>query len=128
MRRRALIADRHPDSRAALVSLCQVLGYDVEDAADAADALVRVVAFRPEVLVIDLPPADTSAIARSVRDGGNQTLFIIALMQSGRPGERNLALEAGCDAAMLKPGELTKFYALLADSRQQRRRLARSGS
>lgn len=118
--RRVLLVDSHADSRQALVTLCQVSAYAVEEASTARDALAKVGIFRPDVVVLDLPGMGAAEFARAIREGGDQTTFIIALAGSNRTSERREALDAGCDAVMLKPGELSQFYRLLADEQQQR--------
>jgi CheY-like chemotaxis protein len=123
--RRILLVDSHPDSREALVTLCQVSGYEVAESTGPFDALAKTAGFRPDVVVVDLPGTGACRVARGIRESGDQKSFIIALTASRRADERRQALDAGCDAVLLKPGELTEFYQLLADETRQRRPLGR---
>ena len=123
--RKVLIVDSHPDSREALVTLCRVLGYAVDEAVTAVDALAKVAQLRPDVLVLDLPGTGAEDVARSLREGGDETTFIVALTSSRSGTERRSAFAAGCDAVMLKPGQLTQFYRMLADEKRLHRRRIR---
>ena len=120
--RRILVVDGHPDSREALVTLCRVLGYAVEEAMSAIDALAKFGTFRPDVVVLDLPETGACDVARYIREDGDETTFLVALSASRSESERRRAFVAGCDAVMLKPGQLTQFYRLLADEKSQQRR------
>ena len=123
--RSVLLVDSHPDSREALAVLCRVLGYAVDEAIDPIDAVGKLCRFQPDVVVLDLPGTAACEVARVIRADGDARTFVVALTSSRSLIDRREAFLAGCDAVMLKPGQLTQFYRLLADERKQQRRRVR---
>jgi DNA-binding NarL/FixJ family response regulator len=64
-----LIVDDHPSFRAAARALLEAAGYEVvAEAADGAEALAAVAAYRPERVLLDvqLPDADGFAVAAAI--------------------------------------------------------------
>jgi CheY-like chemotaxis protein len=90
----------HPD----LVSLRDA-GYDVQMAVNGIEALGRVIARRPDVVVLDLHPSKMQGleVARRLKAAAaTRPIPVIALV--GREGDaEDAAREAGCEAVLRKP-------------------------
>ncbi|MEM1313415.1 MAG: response regulator [Pseudomonadota bacterium] len=93
-------------------------------AQDGAEALSQIARRRPDVLLLDLslPLIDGWEIAR--RLGGEpwrDRLWIIALTAHAMSGDREAALDAGCDDYMAKPVDETALLRLMAGIARRRR-------
>ena len=118
----------HPD----LVSLREA-GYHVQMAGNGIEALGRVIARRPDVVVLDLHPSKMQGleVARRLKAAAaTRPIPVIALV--GRDGDaEDAAREAGCEAVLRKPcpsGLLTEEVQRHLDGRRPRpRRRGRCG-
>ena len=131
-----LIVEDDESTRRALLANLAAHGYRVVEAGDAATALRRWEAGRPDLVILDLglPDIDgTGVIARIRRDA---TTPILVLSARDREEDKIGALEAGADDYVTKPfgiGELrARIAALLrraagpaADADRDRARSAR---
>ena len=79
-------------------------GFSVEVAANGEEALQKVAALRPDLLILDvlMPKLDGRGVCRQLRAAGNWTP-IIMLTQVGEATERAMALEEGADDYLNKP-------------------------
>ena len=87
-----------------LAPLLRRAGFDVVVAQSGDDALRRVRAITPDLVVLDvlLPGMDGRAVLRQLREERRQ-VPIILLTQVGESGERAMALEEGADDYLNKP-------------------------
>jgi CheY-like chemotaxis protein len=95
-------------------------GFDVVVAHDGADGLARAVADRPDLVLMDmsLPVVDGwEATRRMKADPATARIPVIALTAHAMLGDREKALDAGCDDYDTKPIDierlLSKIRALL---------------
>jgi two-component system, cell cycle response regulator DivK len=98
-----VVDDQEPVRQLAAAILTQYLGARTDEAADGAEALARVAAHRPDLVLTDLmmPGVDGAELARRLKaDPATRDLPIIAM--SGGPN-REEALAAGCDDFIAKP-------------------------
>ena len=100
-----VIADDHPVVRSGLRTLLEA-EEDLEvlaEAADADEALRKVSAYKPEVVVLDLVMPGTSAIDSipALREAGEGTQVVVLTMQSD-PAYARAALRAGASGYILK--------------------------
>ncbi|MEO6030723.1 MAG: ATP-binding protein [Burkholderiaceae bacterium] len=104
--RRVLIIEDNADSRDSLRLLMELNGNQVMTAADAAEGLRIAQAFIPQLVVCDigLPDIDGFELVQSLREKltGEATRFV-ALTGYGRIEDRDLALDSGFDAFLVKP-------------------------
>jgi CheY-like chemotaxis protein len=115
--RRVLIVEDDPDVRYVLRILLKLLGHRVEEAANGTDGLLRLLALRPDVALVDvgLPGLDGHALARTVRKlPGGANLFLVALTGYSSPDDRQRALAAGFDAHLAKPVAESELLQILA--------------
>ena len=85
-------------------------GYEVVIAVDGLEGVRMAESEKPDVILLDmsLPEIDGWEAARRIRAGG-VAASIIALTAHAMSGDREKALEAGCDDYDTKPVELTRL-------------------
>ena len=122
---RILVVDDDRAVRDSLRRSLQFNGYDVEVAADGAEALARVPAARPDAIVMDvmMPRLDGLEATRALRAAGNE-VPILVLTARDAVGDRVDGLDAGADDYLTKPFALEE---LLARLRALTRRAVRVG-
>ncbi len=108
-RRRVLIVDDVAANREMLRELLQALGFDTDEAAHGQDALDKVQADCPDLLLMDLamPVMDGLEATRRIREWSDigKALPIIALSANASHAHRDQAIEAGATLFMSKPFE-----------------------
>jgi CheY-like chemotaxis protein len=116
--RNVLIVEDSADIRESLQELLEGLGHRVEAAADGEQALVRALAQRPDVALVDigLPRIDGYEVARRMREALGTDVLLLALTGYGQPEDRARAAEAGFDLHLTKPVELDTLELLLNDT------------
>ncbi|MSR65328.1 MAG: response regulator [Verrucomicrobiae bacterium] len=111
---RILIADDSHDSRAILSACLEEEGYEVETALDADEALVKGLAHRPDLFLLDvlMPRKDGFQLCRELRSTPvlKQTPIILI---TGLDSEvdRFKGIEAGCDDFLPKPVQRSELLA-----------------
>jgi two-component system, cell cycle response regulator DivK len=89
-------------------------GYRVVRAADGQEAVEMAARERPDLILMDvgLPVMDGLEATRRIRARAQtQTIPIIALTAHAMSGDRDRALQAGCDDYHAKPVELPRLLA-----------------
>ncbi|WP_433857679.1 response regulator transcription factor [Streptomyces kronopolitis] len=109
---RILIVDDEPAVREALQRSLVFEGYVTEQAVDGLDAVEKVAAWDPELIVLDvlMPRMDGLTAARRLRASG-VTLPILMLTARDTVGDRVTGLDAGADDYLVKPFELDELLA-----------------
>ncbi|EST30339.1 hypothetical protein N566_21615 [Streptomycetaceae bacterium MP113-05] len=107
-----LIVDDDPAVREALRRSLTFEGYGVETAVDGADALERVAAREPGLIVLDvlMPRMDGLTAARRLRAEGVRVPLLM-LTARDTVGDRVTGLDAGADDYLVKPFELDELLA-----------------
>lgn len=109
---RILLVEDEPEMLDLLADLLRgdPRGFKVETAADGYDALIKVGAFRPSVLVLDIvmPRLDGIEVCRRLR-ALPQTRAIRILGITGHEEAAPSLLAAGGDACLTKPFDATRF-------------------
>ena len=115
MKKRALVVDDDPDSRAIAREALARAGFEVEEAADGIDALSSVERSRPDVVLLDLamPRMDGWETARRMKKAGLEA-GIVAVTAHALAGDRDKALAAGCDDYLAKAFQLPELRATVA--------------
>ena len=116
---RVLVVDDEPDARAVVQRLLEHCDAIVTTAGSAAEALERLQAERPQVLVSDvgMPGEDGYSLIRRVRElapacGGRTPA--VALTAYARAEDRISALTAGFDMHLVKPVQPAELVAVVA--------------
>ena len=109
---RVLVVDDEPAVREALRRALALEGYDVELAANGAEALKRVAAAEPDLVVLDvlMPEVDGIAACRRLRAEGNRVPVLMLTARAGI-GDRVDGLDAGADDYLVKPFALEELLA-----------------
>lgn len=118
-----LVEDRE-DNRVLARKLLERAGFRVVEATDGREALEQVAAQRPDLLLLDmsLPLVDGWTVARTLRQSPDfKDLLIVALTAHAMDGDRERALEAGCDEFLTKPIEVAKFIPTVRRILERRR-------
>ena len=121
---RILLVEDNPNNQNLFRTTLSHHGHEVELVGDGERALARVEGgMRPDLIVLDLsiPKVDGWTVARTIREHAEPTvakLRILALTAHAMKGDRQRALEAGCDDYLSKPvspRELAKRVAKLVE-------------
>ncbi|MBT2364886.1 response regulator transcription factor [Streptomyces sp. ISL-10] len=109
---RILIVDDEPAVREALQRSLAFEGYGTEVAVDGVDALAKVEAYAPDLIVLDIqmPRMDGLTAARRLRSAGSR-VPILMLTARDTVGDRVTGLDAGADDYLVKPFELDELFA-----------------
>ena len=105
-----LVAEDHVDSRDALTTLLDALGYDVLEAPNGRAAVEVARASHPDLILMDLmmPVLDGLAATREIRAdpslAGTRVVALTAL-----EGARPAVMEAGCDDMVAKPIDVRRL-------------------
>lgn len=118
---RILLVEDNEMSRDMLSRRLQRRGYDVVLAVEGVKGLECATELRPDLILMDmsLPLMDGWEATRRLKSApGTKAIPVIALTAHAMPGDREKALEAGCDDYDSKPIDfarlLSKIEALLA--------------
>ncbi len=103
-----LYIEDNPDNMTLVQRVVESLGCTFFGASTGREGLRLASGLKPDLILLDinLPDVDGYAIARSLRDCGDQHLLyvpLIAISANVMRGEADKALEAGCDIYMAKP-------------------------
>ena len=111
---RILVVDDEPPVREALSRALRLEGYDVDLAADGAEALKRIEGDQPDAVVLDvlMPVLDGLETTRRLRAGGDRTPVLMLTAREG-VSDRVAGLDAGADDYLVKPFALEELLARL---------------
>ena len=101
-----LIVDDNQDSRELVVKVLKTRGYQTIEAVDGEEALEKAVAERPDLILMDrsLPKIDGYEVTRRLKGREEfKDIPIVALTAHAMRGDREKALEAGCEGYISKP-------------------------
>ena len=100
---KVLIADDEKHIREILKMYCEKEGFDVIEAADGAEAILKVQSEKPDILILDImmPVMDGLEVCKQVRKMSD--LPIIMLTAKDEDDDRILGLEIGADDYITKP-------------------------
>jgi PAS domain S-box-containing protein len=118
--RRIVVADDNRDSLEALALLLRMKGHEVTTAVDGVDALGKIVATCPDVVLLDIgmPGMDGYEVARQVRrEPWGKHMLLVALTGWGQESDRRAAYEAGFDLHLTKPADSEVLESLITSRR-----------
>lgn len=103
-RLRVLVADDDAQNRYLTRFVLERAGHEVAEVPDGTLVLAAVRLEHPDVVLLDMmmPGMDGHAVARAVK-GEPSPPVVVALTALAMAGDREAALEAGCDGYLSKP-------------------------
>jgi two-component system, OmpR family, response regulator MprA len=109
---RVLVVDDDEALRTALGRALRLEGYEVDVAADGAEAVNLLGALRPDLVVLDvlMPVLDGLGVCRFVREQG-EAVPVLLLTARDSVSDRVLGLDAGADDYLTKPFALEELLA-----------------
>ncbi|MDQ5832028.1 MAG: sigma-54 dependent transcriptional regulator, partial [Actinomycetota bacterium] len=113
-RDRVLIVEDDPTTRLGLTELVRTWGFTTEAAADGEDALQRITAFRPSIIISDLvmPRMGGLELLRALKDEGGD-LTVVILTAQGTVETAVEAIKEGAYDYLTKPIEPQRLKILL---------------
>lgn len=111
-----LVVDDNRDSADSLALMLQMSGHETLTAYDGEEAVASAESFRPAAVLLDIgmPRMNGYDAARAIRSrpwGGDVVLF--ALTGWGQEEDRKRSREAGFNAHLVKPVEITQLMQML---------------
>jgi DNA-binding response OmpR family regulator len=103
MRRRILLVEDDPKTRATVALYLEREGYDVALAADGMEALERAREREPQLVVLDLmlPRLDGLGVCRALRETGNPAIIMVTARSTEE--DKLTGLDLGADDYVTKP-------------------------
>jgi len=104
--KKILIVDDNQDSRELVVKILKARGYQMIEAVDGKEALEKAASEKPDLILMDrsLPKIDGYEVTRRLKGREEfKDIPIVALTAHAMTGDREKALEAGCDGYISKP-------------------------
>jgi two-component system cell cycle response regulator DivK len=104
--KKILVVDDNQDSRELVVKVLKNRGYQMIEAVDGEDALEKATAENPDLILMDIsiPKINGYEVTRRLKSQMNfKNTPIIALTAHAMKGDREKAIEAGCDGYISKP-------------------------
>lgn len=123
MPHKILIVDDEPNIVISLEFLMQQSGYEVETARDGEEALQKIAAFQPDLVLLDimLPHLNGFEVCQRIRENSQWSrIKVVMLSAKGREIEVSKGIALGADAYITKPFSTKDLIAqvqrLLADA------------
>jgi two-component system cell cycle response regulator DivK len=110
--KRILVVEDNPDNRTLILDVLLSLGYEVIEAVDGEQGIQQANREQPDLILMDLslPQIDGWSATRRIKDNSALAhIPIIALTAHAMVGDREKALEAGCDDYIAKPIDLREL-------------------
>jgi CheY-like chemotaxis protein len=115
---RILLVEDNPMNRRVSEFLLKAQGYIVDEARDGQEALERVKACMPNLILMDLqlPGMDGFTATKLIKqDSATRNIPIVALTAYAMSGDAERALAAGCDGYITKPIDPDEFHNTVAN-------------
>lgn len=106
LKRRVLVVDDSPTDRQLVTTLLQKQGYQVTTAVDGVDALEKVAAERPPLIVLDiiLPKMNGYQVLRQLKaEPQTRDIKVILVSSKSQDSDRFWGLKQGADDYIAKP-------------------------
>jgi CheY-like chemotaxis protein len=106
---RALVVDDNPDAAESFARLLETLGCEAAFVSDPKTAIAIAEQLHPEIVFLDIamPELDGHELARRFRAKYGWKIRIVAITAYSEARDRALTREAGFDAHLAKPVDLT---------------------
>lgn len=118
MAHRILIVEDNPDNRTLITDVLLSMDYQVIEAVDGVEGVEKAVAEKPDLILMDLslPHKDGWTATREIKANPELAATpVIALTAHAMVGDRERAIEAGCDDYISKPIDLRQLASKLSN-------------
>jgi two-component system, cell cycle response regulator DivK len=119
-----LIVEDNEDNRIVYSTILRHFGFQVAEAHDGEQGLAMARDGHPDLILMDIsiPLVDGWELTQSLkRDPATRAIPVVALTAHAMPGDRERAIEVGCDGYLAKPCEpravLAEVRRLIGDAR-----------
>ena len=121
---RVMVIDDNRDAADTLAKLVEALGGECRTAYDGEAGLREVIAYRPEVVLLDIgmPGMDGYETCRRIRQELGYETLVVAVTGFGQEQDKDRATRAGFDAHLTKPADPTALEEILMAVSVPRRR------
>ncbi len=109
MSKKILVVEDNPDNRILIIDILESLNYEVKVAVDGEEGVDLANSMIPDLILMDLslPKMDGWTAASHIKETpALRHIPIIALTAHAMVGDRERAMEAGCDDYITKPIDL----------------------
>jgi len=116
MTKKILVVEDDPDNRRIVAKVLAVEGYNVVEAMDGLEALSKVKAENPDLILMDLalPNMDGWEATRQLKaDPLTRAIPVVALTAVAMRGDEERARAAGCDDYLSKPARPAAIRAIV---------------
>ncbi len=115
--RHILLIEDNRDGRESLRMLLTYLGHRVDVAADGVEGVQKALAIHPDLALVDigLPRLDGYQVARRICAALGENVILIAYTAYDSPDTAVRVIEAGFDAHLVKPIELSELAPWLGE-------------
>ena len=113
---RILVVDDNPENRTLMRSILEPLGFEIQEAADGAEAVSVWASWDPQLIWMDMRMPVMNgfeAVARIKSTTRGQAAAVIAMTASVFEDEREVVLSQGCDDYLRKPFRVASVFELL---------------
>jgi signal transduction histidine kinase len=115
-RRRIALVEDNDDVRSGLRVLLEMAGHEVVEASDGLQGVDTILREQADIALIDigLPHLDGYGVARAVRSRARRPVMLVAMSGYGSQEDAERGTQAGFDAYMVKPVDVTILSELIA--------------
>jgi two-component system, OmpR family, KDP operon response regulator KdpE len=118
---RVLVVDDEAEVRTAVRRGLELMGYEIEVAADGVEGVAKTEAWRPDVVLLDLamPKMGGLSALEQIRSWSEVAIIVLSVM--GEEADKVRALEAGADDYLTKPFGMQELHARIRVALRHRR-------
>lgn len=115
--KRILVVEDNPMNMELVCEVLEARGYEVWQATSATEALERLKAGKPELILMDiqLPGLDGLSFTKQLKQSpATRDILVVALTAHAMKGDRDRILEAGCCGYIPKPIDIKELTGQVA--------------
>jgi len=116
--KRVLVVEDNADNMVLIVDVLKSMGYEVIQAGNGEEGIAKAASHLPDIILMDLslPHMNGWTATRTLKaNAALRHIPVIALTAHAMEGDRERALEAGCDDYITKPINLPELAAKLQE-------------
>jgi CheY-like chemotaxis protein len=113
-----LVAEDNPTNQALILTQLKTLGYHADIVSNGEEALDKLADHTYDLLITDcnMPIIDGYTLVKTIREGGNNILPVIAITADAFPEKKVKCLELGVNEQLIKPVDLSTLKQAIENS------------